>query len=113
MPFIEIKTNKEITKEKELKIKARLGEAISILNKSESWLMIEFKDNCHLYFKGIDTDGIAYIAINLYGAGRREAYNKMTGEVTSLISSELDISPSNIYVSYQEYDNWGWNGSNF
>lgn len=113
MPFIEIKTNKEITKEKELKIKARLGEAISILNKSESWLMIEFKDNCKLYFKGLDTEGIAYIAINLYGAGSKEAYNKMTGEVTNLISSELDISPGNIYVSYQEYDNWGQNGSNF
>lgn len=113
MPYIEIKTNKEITKEKEVKIKEKLGEAIRIVNKSESWLMIEFKDNCKLYFKGDDSEGIAYIAVNLYGSASREAYNKMTEVVTSLISSELEISPSNIYVSYQEYDNWGWNGSNF
>ena len=113
MPYIEIKTNKEITKEKEVKIKERLGEAIRIVNKSESWLMIEFKDNCKLYFKGNDSECIAYVAVNLYGSASREAYNKMTEVVTSLISSELEISPSNVYVSYQEYDNWGWNGSNF
>ncbi len=87
MPYIEIKTNKEITKEKEVKIKERLGETIRIVNKSENWLMIEFKDNCKLYFKGNDSEGIAYIAVNLYGSASREAYNKMTEVVTSLISS--------------------------
>ena len=113
MPYIVVKTNKEITKEKELKIKERLGEAISILNKSESWLMVEFKDNCQLYFKGNNNKGIADIAVNLYGNASKEAYNKMTSEITNLINTELEISPSNIYVSYQEYANWGWNGSNF
>lgn len=113
MPYIAIRTNKKIDKEKEIRIKERLGEAISIVGKSESWLMVEFKSECTMYFKGLDTEDIAYVGVNLYGHGNSEAYNKMTGVITEILNSELDIKPDNIYVSYQEFDNWGWNGSNF
>lgn len=51
MPFINTNTNVEISKEKEIALKTRLGKAIEILGKSESWLMISFKDKCAMYFK--------------------------------------------------------------
>lgn len=109
MPHINIKTNKEIIKEKELLIKEKLGEAISIIGKSESWLMIEFNSNCNMYFKGSDDD-CAYIEVKLFGSS---TYNEFTNVLTDLISNELNILPSNIYVSYFETNNWGYNGSNF
>ena len=28
-------------------------------------------------------------------------------------NEEINILPSNIYISYGEFSNWGWNGSNF
>jgi phenylpyruvate tautomerase PptA (4-oxalocrotonate tautomerase family) len=37
----------------------------------------------------------------------------MTEEVTNIISEELGIDKSNIYVSYYPTDKWGWNGNNF
>ena len=29
------------------------------------------------------------------------------------VAAELGITPDHIYVSYSEFANWGWNGSNF
>ena len=50
MPYIQTRTNCGIDKEKEIRIKERLGEAIRILGKSEDWLMVEFVPNCNLFF---------------------------------------------------------------
>ncbi len=113
MPYIHTRTNTEINKDKEIRIKERLGEAIRLLGKSEDWLMLDFSENCHMYYAGDDNNRIAYIDIKIYGKGNREAFNNMTKEVTDIISSELDIRPDHIYISYGEYENWGWNGNNF
>lgn len=113
MPYINLRTNKGISSEVELRIKERLGEAISIVGKSEGWLMVEFNDNCKLYFKGSNESPICYVDIKLYGKASREAYSRMTNVICSILDEELGIPASNVYVSYGEYDNWGWNGSNF
>lgn len=113
MPYIQVRTNKELTREKEVAIKKRLGEAISILNKSESWLMVEFVDRCKLYFKGEDGDNYAYVDIKIYGSSSSESYRIFTAEVSKILNEEINILPSNIYISYGEFSNWGWNGSNF
>ena len=113
MPLISTATNTAITKEKEEAIKAKLGKAISALGKSESWLMLEFRDNCRLWFKGGNSEKLAMVEVSLFGSASRSAYDRMTAEVTDILSEELGIAPSNIYVKYEEVGNWGWNGSNF
>ena len=53
MPFINSKVSVQVTPEQEKKLKARLGQAISVIpGKSEQWLMTGFEDNYHLYFRG-------------------------------------------------------------
>ena len=113
MPFINTKTNASITKEQEIEIKTRLGNAVQILGKSEGWLMTNFEENSHLYFKGSNDNLIAYVEIKLFGDAGRELYNKMTEEVSNIINEVLGIDKSNIYVSYYPTSNWGWNGNNF
>ena len=113
MPYIQIRSNKEISKEKELSIKARLGEAITIVGKSESWLMVEFVDKAKLYFKGQDSEDIAYVDVKLYGGSSPDNYREMTKTICNILNEDLDINPGNVYVSYGEYSNWGWNGNNF
>ena len=49
MPFIDSKITVSLTPEKEEAIKTKLGEAIQILNKSETYLMVGFEDNYDLY----------------------------------------------------------------
>lgn len=113
MPYIQVRSNKEITKEKEIEIKKRLGEAISVVGKSESWLMVEFVSQAHLYFKGEDTEDLAYVDVKLFGTREPSVYPLFTKEVCDILQNTLGIYPSNVYVSYGEYSNWGWNRSNF
>lgn len=113
MPFISTRTNQEITKEKEASIAEKLGRAITILGKSESWLMLDFQDHCRMYFKGDHTGAYAYVEIKLFGRGTNDAYDKMTAEVTRIIAGELGIAGDGIYVQYEEVEHWGYNGINF
>lgn len=113
MPFINTKTSCEITKEKEIAIKEKLGQAMSLIGKSENWLMLNFEDNCRLYFKGSNSEDMAMVEIALFGKATDSQYDAMTEKVTEIIASELSISPSCIYVKYEEVDHWGYSGFNF
>ncbi len=114
MPFIQTKVNVKITKEKEEAIKVKLGKAIALIpGKSESWLMLSFEDECRLYFKGSNQPSMAFVEVKLFGKASGEAYNRLTAAISEILHQELDISPAQIYVKYEEVSNWGWNGNNF
>ncbi len=113
MPYIQVRSNKKIEKEQEVHIKTKIGEAVTIIGKSESWLMLEIVDQCRLYFKGDNNKNIAYVDVKMYGSSSSECYNEMTKTICTILNDELEISPDNVYVSYGEYSNWGWNGNNF
>ena len=51
--------------------------------------------------------------IKSYGKASSDAYDKLTYEITNLISNTLNIPSTRIYVSYFETPNWGFAGSNF
>lgn len=54
MPFIDSKVTVTLTKDKKESIKARLGQAVSILHKSEAYLMVGFEDDYDLYMGEIN-----------------------------------------------------------
>lgn len=114
MPYIYTKTNVEITKDKEVAIKIKLGKAIELIpGKSENWLMLSFEGQCPFYFKGNGEKAIAYVEVKLFGSSTEDAYAKLTSEITKILKDELNIAPSEVYVTYTEVKHWGWNGNNF
>jgi hypothetical protein len=114
MPYISTKTNTSIPKDKEIKIKNQMGKAIELLpGKSESWLMLSFEEECHLYFKGESDKDIAYVEVKLFGKSTKEAYDKLTYEIKNILHEELNIATDHIYVKYEEVSHWGYNGHNF
>ncbi len=113
MPFINTKYSSAITPDQEQKIKSALGQAVSDLGKSESWLMVGFEPNCSLYFKGEKSEKIAYVEVSLFGSASRAAYDKMTGEICKILGDVLGVPADKVYVKYSPTDNWGWNGGNF
>jgi phenylpyruvate tautomerase PptA (4-oxalocrotonate tautomerase family) len=114
MPCIQTKVNVEITKEKEEILKSKFGKAIELIpGKSESWLMLSFEDDCKLYFMGTSEPGIAFVEVKLFGKAGNDAYDKLTAAITEILKQELNISPSRVYIKYEEVSHWGWNGSNF
>ena len=112
MPYIKIRTNKKVDENVSNNIKSKLGNDISILGKSEDWLMVDIESANNLYFRGKKED-IAYVEVKLFGRCDSSHYNNMTKDITDNINTNLGIIPSNIYVSYFETTNWGWNGNNF
>lgn len=113
MPFINIKTNQNVSKAQQETIKAGLGKAITALpGKSEQWLMVGIEPEYVLYFQGTD-EPAAMVSVQIYGGASGSAYSNLTGKITEILHTELHIPANRIYVSYASTPDWGWSGSNF
>ncbi|MBE6765504.1 MAG: hypothetical protein IJP10_03810 [Clostridia bacterium] len=112
MPFINTKVNVEMSKSQKDSVAKKLGQAITAIGKSESWLMLGFEDKCDLYFRGSCDSPMAYVEVALYGKASADSSSRLTGEITDILSGELGIAPDHVYVKYSPTDQWGWNGSN-
>ena len=113
MPFIDSKVTLKISDEKKEAIKAELGQAISILGKPESFLMLGFDDEYTLYMAGNRLEKGAFVAVSLFGNASSGAYEKMTGEICRIYEKHLGIPQDKVYVTYAGVSDWGWNGRNF
>ena len=114
MPFISTKTNESVDKEKEIQIKEKLGQAIALLpGKSENWLMLSIEGDVPMYFRGDDSEPVAFVDVKVYGGASSYAYGKMTKELTAILGDILGIAPDHVYVCYMATNDWGWNGNNF
>jgi len=113
MPFIDSKITKKLSNEQKDAIKAELGKAISIMGKSENYLMIGFEDEYDLYMGGNKLDAGAFVSVKALGSINSQASNEMTAEICRIFSDQLGIPGNNVYITYQGFSDWGWNGSNF
>lgn len=110
MPFIDSKIAGTVSEEKKEQIKTRLGQVVSLLHKSESYLMVGFSDNYDLFLAGNKLEQGAYVSVSLYGSAKQEDYEKMTQEITRILDEELGIPEGNVYVTYQSIATWGIGG---
>lgn len=113
MPFIDVKTNKQVGKTEEIALKQALGEAIAILpGKSEKWLMLDIHDGSRMYFHGDDAP-CAMLQVQVFGKINPEKCEELTAEICRIMDNTLQIAPENTYVKYEEISLWGWNSQNF
>ena len=114
MPYIEAKFSEKLSAEKIESLKTAFGKAIECIpGKSETWLMVNIEDCKNLYFKGDNSLGTAFISVSIFGSASRDSYDKLTRELCGIVSDIADISPDRIYITYSEFDKWGWNNMNF
>ena len=43
----------------------------------------------------------------------RQGAEKMTGEITRILEHNLGVAPRDLYIKYEAFPDWGWNGKNF
>ena len=113
MPFIDSKITTHVAPEKKEAIKAEFGRLMSVLGKSETYLMVGIDDNYDLWMGGNKVEKGAYVSVSLLGNASSEAYEKLTGKICELFENELGIPGTSVYVTYHPVSDWGWNGSNF
>lgn len=113
MPYIELKTDKKISKSIEEELVREFGKAIETFpGKTERYLMINVEGDCSMAFAG-EIGSCCIVSVDLLGSATDEVYAKMTERTCQIVSKSLGLSEDRIYVKYSEYKNWGWNGINF
>ena len=111
MPFISFTTNQKFSLRQENEIVKRTGELITILpGKKEENLMLHIEDNQILYFRGTDVPCMM-IEVKLYKNIEFEDKKKFTEELVTMINNITAIEAKDIYVSFDEYPNWGKQGT--
>ena len=113
MPFINAKFSDTVTPEKEIEIKSALGEAITLLGKHERYLMVEIEDNRRLYFGGRNDQPIAYFDVSLLHSAPRQSYEKLTARLCEIAKEYMNVDGSNVYVKFEETENWGYDSFMF
>ncbi len=113
MPFIDSKVTLKLTEEQKEAVKTKLGEAITLMNKTETYLMVGFKDEYDLFFGGQKVESGAYVEVSVFGEAKPELCANMTQAICKIFKEELDIPSDRLYVTYHGVRNWGWNGKNF
>ena len=113
MPYISTTTNSSITKEQELLLKNGYAKAVTLIGKSENYLMLSFQPDTSMYFAGKSDEPIAFIEVKFFGTSSSERLSRLTAELCKLVANVLSVSPTKIYVKYEEVQNWGWSGYNF
>ncbi|MBE5777489.1 MAG: hypothetical protein E7326_08340 [Clostridiales bacterium] len=113
MPFIHVRTTREVSKQQEKNLAAHFGSAMPVIGKSEEWLMVGLEEKCHLYFRGRDEQDLCFVTVAVFGKMDPAKADLLTEKITAAIGEQLHISPDCIYIQYQEASMWGWNGSNF
>ena len=111
MPYITFTTTKTLTLNQEKALKESAGQLIPILpGKKEENLMLHIEDNQILYFRGTDVPCMM-IEVKLYKNIEFEAKKKFTEELVTMINNITAIEAKDIYVSFDEYPNWGKQGT--
>ena len=113
MPFIDAKLTVPVPADKQEALKSAFGKAITTLHKTENYLMVAIQDNCPLWLGGKKLAKGAYLAVSLYGQAGAADYDRMTGQLCSVLAAELGIPGDAVYVTYHPVSDWGWNGANF
>lgn len=107
MPFIELITNESITEEKEKTLKAGIALAIGeALGKPESYLMINFASDSHLWFRGENSAPAIFVRVNVLGQSDEAAYAAFSEKLMLLLTSELSVPSGNIFIKIDDSSSW-------
>lgn len=113
MPYIATTTSVKLNDAKRSALQQAMGEAIRLIpGKSEAWLMLSWKDETPMAFQG-SQEPCAICEVKIYGKASPADYDRLTGALCDIMAKHAGVPSSRVYVTYQEIDNWGFDGGNF
>ena len=113
MPYINLKTDKKISKEIEIALIKEFGKAITTFpGKTERYLMVNVEGERTMAFAG-EVGNCCIVSVDLLGSAADDVYEEMTAVVCDVVSKLISVPKERIYVKYSEYSTWGCNGVNF
>ena len=113
MPFIDAKITLSLTDAEKETLKTELGKTMSLLGKSETYLMVGIEDNYTLFMGGKRLEKGAYVEFSLLGDSTSENYKKVTKAICDMFEDVLSIPKDCVYITYHPIKDWGWKVTNF
>ncbi len=108
MPYLNLITNKKITKEQEKTFIEVLGKGLETeMDKKEEFLFIKITDDCTLYRAGTTDEPCAMITIEFSGLITNEGAAKYNEVINEVVIKELNVPKNRIFVSFTECRHWG------
>lgn len=112
MPTIQVKSAAKISDSAKELVKAELGEAIALIpGKSEQWLMVLFGHCEDLFFQGVKSTEAALVEVGIKGQATRADFAKLAAAITQTLTKHTDLQSNSIYISFSEYENYGYAGN--
>ena len=113
MPSIDARLTLPVSPDQKEALKTAFGQAIPILHKTETYLMVQISGGCDLWMAGRKLEQGAYVSVSLFGSAAPADCDAMTARICEILHQQLGIPGSAVYVTYHPVSDWGWNGSNF
>ena len=114
MPYIEAKMSFKLEDVQKDDLHKKLEDVISdAFSKPKSYIMTNIEDNQRLYMAGERIEKGAYISVSLLGAASKSAYQNATKEICDILSADLGVDTSKVYITYHPTDLWGHDGYMF
>ena len=114
MPYIEAKMSFKLEDVQKDDLHKKLEDVISdAFSKPKSYIMTNIEDNHRLYMAGERIEKGAYISVSLLGAASKSACQNATKEICDILSSDLGVDTSKVYITYHPTDLWGHDGYMF
>ena len=114
MPYLSIQTNHSFDENKTQAFLQKASKSVAeLLGKPENYVMIAVQANTPMSFAG-NSEPTAYVQIKSLGLPEESTTGFSEG-ICSLVSAELNIDPSRIYIEFASPARhmWGWNNKTF
>lgn len=113
MPFINVKTNKNLSGDTMEKLEKAIDNAVSVnLGKPVSYIMTDIETGHNMWFAG-SSEPAVMVDISIFGKANPTAYEKLTAQICTIVENTISVPSNRVYVKYSETLNWGFNGFNF
>ena len=108
MPFMTVRLNRHLERERENELKERIGKALSLIpGKSEQSLLLAIEDNCPIYLRGEGDSPTAYVELSVFGNERHGGYDRLTAALSRIFREVAGVSPECFYIRYSDIQAWG------
>jgi len=114
MPYLKLKTNISVNKEKSSELLTQFSQLLSKeTGKPERYIMIELNDKTKMIFAG-NNEPLAYLEFKSIGLSSEQA-KSLSASISQLINIQLKIPADRVYIEFSNcpINFWGWNGSTF
>ena len=114
MPYIEAKMSFKLEDIQKDELHKKLEDVISaVFSKPKSYIMTNIVDAQRFYMAGECVEKGAYISVCLLGSTSKSACQTATKEICDILSSDLSVDTSKVYITYHPADLWGHDGYMF